>query len=459
MHDIAIVGAGLAGLAAGWELQQAGLRVAVFEQSSRPGGRARTERADAFLIETGAQFVLDIYERMQMLCRRAGTNVELRRVRGGAGVVRLGRFHPTERPSDFATSGLLSLGAKLGLARLAHDRWTHRRLLDLYAPERAAPLDDESCAAYVRRLAGAEVLEYAIQPALSAFFFWTPERVSRGYATILLDPEERHVYAPVNGYSALVDALAAPLDLRVEHQVRRIYRPARAAPFTLEVATAAGIEEVAARAVICAVPAPCVLSLLPDLEEERRQFFARLRYSSTIVVALGVSGRLSHAPYGYHLPRKEFQLLAGVTVASAKAGNHVPPEQDLLTAVLAGDAAARLLGASDEAIVDAIMPELRLPGLPADLAARVRFWRVYRHALAAPEFDVGHLRRLAFYTAGKLDGNGLYFAGDYLLGPFAEGAVRTGRAAARRALSYLQGSEAPRSDAALRLAPAASEPL
>jgi len=82
MYDIAIVGAGLAGLAAGWELQQAGLRVVVFEESSLPGGRARTERADAFLIETGAQFVLDIYERVQRLCRRAGQNIELRRVRG-----------------------------------------------------------------------------------------------------------------------------------------------------------------------------------------------------------------------------------------------------------------------------------------------------------------------------------------------------------------------------------------
>lgn len=459
MLDVAIVGAGLAGLAAGWELQKAGLRVAVFEQGSRPGGRARTERAGAFLIETGAQFVLDIYERVQMLCRQVSQTVELRRVRGGAGVVRAGRFYPTERPSDFATGGLLSLGAKIGLARLAHDRWTHRHLLDLYAPERAAPLDDESCAAYVRRLAGAEVLEYAVQPALSAFFFWTPEHVSRGYAMILLDPEERHVYAPANGYSALVDALAAPLDLRLEHQVRRIYRPPRGGPFTLEVTTAAGMQEAAARAVICAVPAPAVPALLPDLEGARRQFFDRLSYSSTIVVVLGVSGRLSRTPYGYHLPRKEFRLLAGVTVASAKAGNHAPPDHDLLTAMFTGEAAPRLLGASDKAIVEAVLPELRLPGLPADLASRVLFWRVYRHAMAAPEFDVGHLRRLAFYAAGKLDGDGLYFAGDYLLGPFAEGAVRTGRAAARRAIAYLKGSEVPRPEAPPLAEPAASEPF
>jgi oxygen-dependent protoporphyrinogen oxidase len=441
--DVAIVGAGLAGLAAGWELHKTGLRVAIFEQAGRPGGRARTERTGAFLVETGAQFVLDIYARIQMLCREARPTVEFRRVHGGAGVVRHGRFYPTERPSDFATGGLLSLGAKLGLARLAHDRWSHRRLLDLFEPERAAPLDDESCAAYVRRLAGTEVLEYAVQPPLSAFFFWTPERTSRGYAMILLDPEERHVYAPVNGYSALVDALAAPLDVRLEHCVQRIYRPSPGAPFTLEVATATGAQEATARAVICAVPAPAVPRLLPDLDEPRRRFFDHLTYSSTVVVALGVAGRLSRTPYGYHLPRKEFRFLAGVTVASAKAGNHVPPDHDLITAMLSGEAAPRLLDASDDAIVHAILPELRLPGLPVDLPSRVLFRRVYRHPLAAPEFTVGHLRRLAFYAAGKLDGEGLYFAGDYLLGPFAEGAVRTGRAAARRAVQYLTGHEPP----------------
>lgn len=53
MIDVLIVGAGITGLAAAWELRSSGLDVAVLEAGSRPGGKIRTERRDGFLIEHG----------------------------------------------------------------------------------------------------------------------------------------------------------------------------------------------------------------------------------------------------------------------------------------------------------------------------------------------------------------------------------------------------------------------
>src|SRR3982751_3108955 len=56
---IAVVGAGFAGLAAGWYLQQCGARVSVFEASERVGGRVLTDRAfiPGKVAEFGAELI------------------------------------------------------------------------------------------------------------------------------------------------------------------------------------------------------------------------------------------------------------------------------------------------------------------------------------------------------------------------------------------------------------------
>src|SRR5207245_3695512 len=48
-----VVGAGLAGLSAAWELTRAGTEVVVLESERRVGGVVLTERRDGFLVEVG----------------------------------------------------------------------------------------------------------------------------------------------------------------------------------------------------------------------------------------------------------------------------------------------------------------------------------------------------------------------------------------------------------------------
>lgn len=53
MSQVVVVGAGIAGLAAAWELAQGGADVTVLESERRPGGVIVTERRDGFLVEGG----------------------------------------------------------------------------------------------------------------------------------------------------------------------------------------------------------------------------------------------------------------------------------------------------------------------------------------------------------------------------------------------------------------------
>ena len=54
MKPVVIVGGGITGLAAAWELQQNGLDYILLEGSARLGGKIYTERVEGFVIEAAA---------------------------------------------------------------------------------------------------------------------------------------------------------------------------------------------------------------------------------------------------------------------------------------------------------------------------------------------------------------------------------------------------------------------
>ncbi len=59
--DVAIVGAGLAGLACARRLGQLGIEATLFEAGDRVGGRVRTDESDGFLLDRGFQVFLTAY--------------------------------------------------------------------------------------------------------------------------------------------------------------------------------------------------------------------------------------------------------------------------------------------------------------------------------------------------------------------------------------------------------------
>jgi oxygen-dependent protoporphyrinogen oxidase len=56
--DVVIVGGGIAGLTAAYDLTRAGRRVAVLEAGPRAGGVIFTERHDGFVIDAGPDSLL-----------------------------------------------------------------------------------------------------------------------------------------------------------------------------------------------------------------------------------------------------------------------------------------------------------------------------------------------------------------------------------------------------------------
>src|SRR5213596_4288756 len=69
---VAVVGAGLAGLSAAWELSRAGADVVVLDAGREPGGMIVTDRHDGFIVEGGPDGFLAAEPDIQELARQLG---------------------------------------------------------------------------------------------------------------------------------------------------------------------------------------------------------------------------------------------------------------------------------------------------------------------------------------------------------------------------------------------------
>jgi len=169
MQPVAIVGAGITGLAAAHALRKRGVPVTVYEAGDRPGGVIRTLRRDGFLAEFGPNTLLETSPEIPALFRELGlgdqalySNPAARHkyvIRGGKPVAL-----PSSAAGFFATS-LFSARAKLCLLREPFIR-------------RSAPGTEESLAAFVVRRLGREFLDYAINPFVAGVYAGDPWKLS-----------------------------------------------------------------------------------------------------------------------------------------------------------------------------------------------------------------------------------------------------------------------------------------
>lgn len=125
--DTAVVGAGLGGLAAGFELQRRGARVRVLEAKGHGGGVATSRRIGGYLFEAGPNTVPAGARNLRELAGRLGIADRLVAADPAARVRHLwfgGRLRtlPTTPPA-LVTTGLLSLASKLRIATEALRPW------------------------------------------------------------------------------------------------------------------------------------------------------------------------------------------------------------------------------------------------------------------------------------------------------------------------------------------------
>ncbi|WP_446744602.1 protoporphyrinogen oxidase [Silvibacterium acidisoli] len=456
MKRTAIIGGGIAGVAAAYELARRNQPFVLFEASHRLGGIVETLRRDGFVVECGPDSWVSEKPWARELAVGLGLEAEI-------------------IPSnDSLRKTYLLQQSKLvpmpdGMRMMVPTKWEPILQSPLFSeearrayqlePARAEELkanalaeeQDESVASFVSRHFGEEATRTIAGPLLSGVFGGNIDTLSvratmpafvkmereHGSLVIALQQKPARESQPLfttlkSGLETLIERVAATLpagSVRLQHPVESISRSSGQWHVNGELFDH----------VILATPAHITRKLIEPIQQECSRLL-KMEATSAIVVALAFApdqAKNISVPggFGYLVPPddatisfKDPQLLA-CTFVDQKFTHRAPDGAVLLRAFFGGETAAAILDKPDGFLIAAAHRQLSrsLGLLPEPTFTVLRRW-----PLSLPQYAVGHVERMAHLKQLVQTVPGLQLIGNAYHGVGLPDLVRQGREAAAR---------------------------
>jgi len=455
--DVVIVGAGIAGLSAAYELQKRGLSFVILERGPRAGGVILSEQVDGYTIDGGPDSLLTQKPEAITLCEELGISDRLVPTKPPrlAFIQRGGRLHP------LPASSVLGIPTRLGpFIRTQLFTWAGKVRMgaELFVAPRKDD-GDESIGSFMRRRFGDEAVTYLAEPLLAGIHAGDVERLSiRALFPRLVDAERKHgsllrafrrqprssvspdgVFRSLpGGLSELVDALVRALP---PSAIRFNTPAARLAMNPLRVETAGG-EAIAGRAVILAAPAYVTSRLTRDVDATISRLCGEVEYASSGTIALAFPRAAVAHPLngsGFVVPRVEGSGILAASWLSSKWPHRAPDDRVLMRAFVGGGRDPEALQQTDAELVARALSALRaLLGITGEPLLT----RVYRFERASAQHEVGHMDRMAAIDRALAARPGLFVTGSGFRGVGIPDCVADARATARKVSECLASSAA-----------------
>lgn len=447
--DTLVIGAGISGLTTAWGLARAGRRVALIEAAARAGGVIGTLREDGWQTETGPNTLM-VKAPLYALLDDLGLT--------GEAILADQRAARRYVVSDGRMVALPSGPVSALTSPLMRPVWPWLLREPWIAP---ATGGEETVASFVTRRLGPAMLRSFVDPFVSGIFGGDPARLSvqaafprlaaleSGHGSILRGALAKMVGKPApspfprppkgwrsviasfpNGLQTLPERLAERLAGRAEVVLDApVTRIARDGDLWL-VEAKGQIRH--ARQLVLAVPAGVAARLLAPLDAEIAGLLSEIVYAPMVSLALGFGpGTVAHPldGFGVLLPRPEGRRTLGALFPSTLFAGRTPEGGKLISAFIGGRLDPEAISLSDDALTEIALHDLGdLLGLNAPPV-----WRhVRRWPAAIPQYEIGHLDRIAAISARAERMPGLTLTGNWQGGISMTDCVTNGLALAER---------------------------
>ena len=395
---IAVIGAGITGLAAGYEAAKAGAEVMVYEAAERAGGRLLTTELAGQQVDEGADAFLARVPWAAELCQELGLGAEL--------------VSPAQRAAFVYSRGALRalpqpnvLGVPLDFDALAASGIVSSDGVDRARQEpdiAGAPLvGDQSVGELVRRRLGDELADRVVDPLIGginassidhlsvrAAVPQLAEAASRGpslvrelrrlAASSTADPSAPVFYTLPGGLGRLTDELTERLGDRL-----RLSSPV------------ADLGEIDADQVIVTLPADAARALVAPVSARTAELLGTIDYASVVLVTLAYDVvDINHpmAGSGYLVPAVEDLTITACSWASSKWAHVGSPDTVVLRVSAGRYGDDRVLALGDDALLESVEADL---AETMGLDAQPHTVRISRWERSLPQFQPGHLELVA----------------------------------------------------------------
>jgi protoporphyrinogen/coproporphyrinogen III oxidase len=454
--DVVVVGGGIAGLAAGYELHKRGVTFVILERGPRAGGVILSEEVGGFTLDAGPDALLTQKPEGIALCKELGLGDRLVPTKEPriAYIQRAGCLHPLPAASvlgiptafgPFITTRLFSWAGKLRMGA------------EVLIPPRRDEAD-ESIGHFIERRFGREAVTYLAEPLLAGIHAGDVDRLSiqslfprfaqieKRDGSLLRAFRNQASHTPRSpdgpfrslpgGLSELVRALVSalpPSALRVNAAATAFSATPDGA---FRIQTSSG-STLGARAVVFSTPAYVTGALLRGVDAELARLCEAVPYASTGTIALGFRrDQVAHplTGSGFVVPRVEGTGILAASWLSSKWPNRAPEGHVLLRTFVGGGRDPEALSKTDAELVDrslaAVRPLLGIRGEPV-------LSRVYRFERASAQHEVGHRARLDAIDRALARHAGVFVTGSGFRGVGIPDCVADARATAAKVTDFL----------------------
>ncbi|MBW2645303.1 MAG: protoporphyrinogen oxidase [Deltaproteobacteria bacterium] len=424
MKQIAIIGAGISGLATAFQiekkLKESGIdhKVHIFEREPKVGGKISAVFKNGFRCEAGPNGFLDSKPSTLQLCEELGLSDKLLRSTDAARkrfIYSQGKLHelPTS-PPKFFFSGLLSLKGRI---RIIGELWAP-------GPKQGT---DPTIAEFARRRLGEEAHAKLLDPMVAGVFAGDTERLSlescfprmaeleRDYGSLIKamikiqkerkkDPAARKkkdkggpagpggtLTSFRDGLSVLPQAIADRFKGRItcNSDLKKIEKTARGFRLSFP-----GAEDFECDCVVAAAPACDTASPLAHIDEGLTAVLNRFEFAPATVVGLGFDkNTIKHDinGFGFLIPKKEHRRILGSLWTSSIFPHRAPEGSVLLRTIVGGARSPELAILPEEEIIAMVRDELKaIMGITAEPT----FVQAFKWEKAICQYTVGHKERL-----------------------------------------------------------------
>ncbi len=447
--EIAVVGAGVSGLATAYLLAARGHRVTVLERQVTIGGNAVSERRDGFLFEHGPSSVNATMPEARALSRVLGLKereCELTSAVRHRYLVKNGELLAIPlHPFGLFTSSYLSWRGRL------------RSLAEILIPPAAN--GEETVAAFWCRRFGREFAEGVVDPLVAGLFAGRSRDLSMpAVFPKILELERRHgsvtramiarrrpgaampgrrLFSWRDGVASLPQALATALGgaVRTGVTVRRLSRTSDG--FRLDLGNSGALRT---RAVVLATQPHVAGFLLEGLDPPAAEAVHAIPAPPVAVVFLGFPRRRVAHPLdgvGCLVAERENRPANGILFCSSMFPHRAPEGRVALAVYLGGARSPELarLPAADLVAVARAEAASLLGAEGEPVTVRLRQW-----PRGLPQYLLGHPDRVATILGLAERQPGLFVTGNYLSGLSVAACVARAELTAARVARHLRGA-------------------